>query len=188
MRISLLLFLVFTPLTLLCQTYSAKVSDSTILAFMKWEIENGEKYSEGRKLRMKRKTSSKMLKFDTLNFYYPDSLHQYDWQYREFLFNRHNKIDTLFSSEDIDSLFTQFNAIKDTVWCHKISGAKIKKWKSPKNQYKYSVPIFSSDNKYVLIKKSFYCGNLCAYGGVYLYKNTGNNKWEMLKILNGWMS
>jgi hypothetical protein len=188
MKIYALLFLAIIPFISLGQTYSSKVSDSTILAFMKWEIQNGEKYAEANKFRMNRKTSDKILKFDTLNFYYPDSLHQYDWQYRAFLFNRHNKIDTLFSNADIESLFIQFTALKDTVWSHKISGAKIKNWNFPKNQYTYSIPIFSYNNKYVLIKKSFFCGNVCAYGGIYLYEKIDDNNWKLLKILHGWMS
>jgi len=183
-----LLFLAFLPLIAHGQTYSSIVSDSTILAFMKWEIENGEKFPEDSKLRIQRKTSSKMLKFDSLNFNIPTNINEIDWQYDLYFFNRYNKIDTLFSKADIDLLFTQFTALKDTVWSHKISGAKIKKWKSPMNQYNYSAPIFSNDNQYVLIQKSFYCGNVCAYGGVYLYKNIGTNKWELLTILNGWMS
>lgn len=188
MKISTILFLVIIPLVSLGQTYSSKVQDSTILAFMNWEIKNGEKYSEGSRLRIKRKTSHKILKFDTLNFYFPDSLQPIGWEYRELLFNRYNEIDSLFSIIEIDSLFSQFNTIKDTVWNHKIPGAKIKHWRSPLNQYKYSVPIFSSDEKYVFIKKSFYCGSVCAYGGIYLYERIEEDEWKLLKILNGWMS
>lgn len=170
------------------QTYSSIVSDSTILNFMNWEIKNGKKYSERNKLRMKRKISSETLKFENINFYLPDTIHLGDWEYREFIFNRFNKIDSLFTKTEIESIFLQYKAIKDTVWSHKITGANIGLRKFSLNEYFYSVPIFTNDNKYVLIKKLFYCGNECAYGGIYLYKRIADDQWELVKVLNGWMS
>lgn len=176
------------PLVSHGQTYSTVISDSVILDFMTWEVEHGKAYTEGGKPRFKKKTSYKPLTFDTLNFYFTDSLQAVGWEYHEYLFNKHNKIDSLFTTADIDTLFIQFKAIKDTVWSHHIQGVKIKNWRSPLNQYRYSIPLFSQNERFVLIKKSFYCGNICAYGGIYLYEKVGARKWKLLKILNGWMS
>lgn len=155
---------------------------------MSWELKNGQKFEEGGKLRSKKKTSCKILKMDTLNFFYPDSLSTRDWEYRLFLFNHYSKIDTLFDEAEIESLFNQFTALKDTVWSHKIRGANIKERNSKRNFYSYSIPIFTTDFTYVFLKKTFYCGNVCAYGGVYLYKKSNGNSWELVTILNGWMS
>ncbi len=184
--ISILLFFLF-PVHSFGQTYSSQVPDSTILAFMNWEIKNGENYTETRNIRFHRKIAPKTLKFEAQNFHKPDSLSPFEAQ-PELLFNRNNKLDTLFSKAEMDAFFNQYNAVKDTVWSHKIKAAKIKSWKSPLHQYHYAVPLFSSDGKYVLIKKSFYCGNSCAYGGIYLYEKIGDNNWKLFKILFGWIS
>jgi hypothetical protein len=39
-----------------------------------------------------------------------------------------------------------------------------------------------------MIKKEFYCGEVCAYGGVYIYKLSETNKWMFILILNSWNS
>lgn len=188
MRTFSILLLTVIPLLSIGQTYSSKIADSTILAFMKWEMENGKSFSEASKFRMNKKTSKVILTYDTLNFFLPDNVHQGDWQNELFLFNRRTKIDTLFSASEKDSLFAQYLAISNTVWSHRMNGAKLKKWHNPKNTYHYSIPLFSSDGKYVFIKKSFYCGKVCAYGGVYLYECVDNQSWKLIEILNGWMS
>lgn len=170
------------------QTYSFQISDSTILNFMEWEIKNGEKFREDKKKRAYRKADIEIIPFDSINFILPDSVHWSDWQYDLYLFNRFNKLDSILSEKEQPYLIEQFNSVKETVWSHKIRGAKFKKWKNLKYTYFYSIPLFSSDEKYVLIRKSFYCGNICGYGGIYLYRKTANNSWEIVRILNGWIS
>lgn len=188
MRTLSLIFFAFFSFNTTGQTYSSIIADSTIISFMEWEIKNGEKFREGGKLRINKKVNINIVHYDTIDFILPDSVGWGDWEYYLYLFNRRNKIDSLFSKSDRDSIFHQFTAIKDTVWTHGIGGARWKKWKNPKNTYEYAVPLFSPNGQYVLIKKSFYRGNLCAYGGIYLYQRTKDNSWELLKILNGWMS
>jgi len=187
MKVSVLLF-AFLPLISIGQTYSSIVSDSAILSFMEWEVKNGKKYREGGKLRITKKARIKIKKYDTTDFILPDSIDWRDWQYDFCLFNRNNELDSIFSDAEKDALFIQYTSILDTVWTHKIKGARWRKWKNPKNTYSYALPLFSSNGQYVLIRKSFYCGNLCAYGGVYLYRKTEDESWELIKIMNGWIS
>lgn len=101
---------------------------------MNWEIKNGENYTEAMNIRFHRRIAPKTLKFEAQNFHKPDSLSPFEVQ-PELLFNRNNKLDTLFSKAEIDAFFNQYNAVKDTVWSHKIKSAKIKSWKSPLHQY-----------------------------------------------------
>lgn len=184
---ALLILLALSPLSSFGQTYSS-IPDSVIISFMEWEVKNGEKYPERGRLRLTKKARIKINKYDTVNFILPDSIDQGDWQYDFYLFNSYNAIDSIFSDSEKDSLFIQYTSMKDTVWCHKIKGARWRKWKNPKYTYSYSVPLFSSNGQYALLKKSFYCGNLCAYGGVYLYRKIDETSWELVKVLNGWMS
>jgi hypothetical protein len=185
---TLIIFLAIIPLITFGQTYSSKIPDSTILSFIKWEIKNGEKFSEDSKFSFNKKTSRIISEYDTINFFLPKSINRGDWQNEFYLFNRRNAIDSLFSETEKDFLFAQYLALKDTIWSHKLNRARIKKWKNSRNIYTYAIPLFSSNEKYVLIKKSFYCGNVCAYGGIYLYEKIDEKNWKLLKILNGWIS
>lgn len=169
------------------QTYSSIIRDSTIIDFLNWEIKNTKKFSEGKSLFSRKKVSNKILQFDTANFILPLNSNGADWNYPKYLFKGGN-IDTLFSEEDRNYFFEQFIANMNTVWEHKIKNGQIKKWSTTKYVYYYSVPLFSPDRKYVMMKKFFYCGNVCAYGGTYLYKKISPKKWELVEILNGWMS
>jgi hypothetical protein len=170
------------------QTYSAITPDATIIQFLKWEVKNGKKFSGDNNLRFQKKTSIFITEYNSINFICPDSLSKTDYQYYDYLYSRHNDVDSLFNQSERDYFLEQIKGIKDTSWNHKIPGANIKKWKSPKDVYTYSIPLFSTNGKYVMIKKSFYCGNVCAYGGIYLYRKVNSNNWELVKVLNGWMS
>ena len=183
-----LLILLLIPLISVGQTYSTEISDSSILAFMKWELINGKKYSEDSKFRTRKKTSINISRYDTLNFIQNDSLSNYSWQNDEYLRNRRYKIDSILTISEMAYLFKQYTSLIDTNWSHKIQGSSIKKKNNGKDIYYYAVPLFTTDEKYVILKKSFYCGNVCAYGGIYLYQKVGLNDWKLIKIFNGWIS
>lgn len=50
-----------------------------------------------------------------------------------------------------------------------------------------SMPLFSVDRKTAIIRLSYTCGTLCAYGGQYIYKKV-NGKWKCIAIWNEWVS
>tara|TARA_B100000508_G_C11456196_1_gene276860 strand:+ start:951 stop:1421 length:471 start_codon:yes stop_codon:yes gene_type:complete len=156
---------------------------------MNWEVDNGKKYSEDCQICKRKKVSTHLLSFDKLNFYWPDSISKIDHEYRYVhLFNSYNKLDTIFSYEEKEFFFEQFKAVKDSVWKHPLEKSKLRDTKSSLNLYSYSIPLFSSSRNYVLIKKSFYCGNVCAYGGIFLYRRVDKCGWELVEVYNGWIS
>ena len=184
-------FLNFTLAT--GQTYSSVISDKEIYDFLNWMTVNDKKYGEEPKLKRKH-IYYKTLSWDTANFITKDTalINKYPHFSIEgqYLYQRRGGTDTIFKQKDRDFLFQQFAAIKDTIWHDRFSKSKLlsnKKQKRP-NRYYYSIPLFSLDKKYVIIHRQYYCGNLCAHGGYYVYRRLGNNKWEYVTAVNTWIS
>ncbi len=173
------------------KTYSAVISDSTIISFMGWEIKSTEGYSEKPVVSSKRNIHFRMMNWDTLNFIMPDAIKDYDLLVRiMYLYNDKNGLDTIFDQKDRDFLFYQFANISDTVWQHPFPKSRLidKQNKKQPNHYYYSVPLFSKDMKYVIVKREYYCGSLCAHGGYFIYRRLGKDNWEFVKLINGWVS
>jgi hypothetical protein len=194
-RISTILLLLGLLLTVksLGQTYSSVTTDKEIYDFLNWMTQTDKKHGEEPRLRRKQ-IYYKILTWDTTNFISKDTalLNKYpffdfDGQY---LFQRRAGTDTIFRSADRIFLFQQFIAIKDTIWHEGFSNSKLIKNKNQKrpNRYYYSVPLFSLDKNYVIIRRQYYCGSLCAYGGFYIYKKINKGKWKYITSVNTWIS
>ena len=154
---------------------------------------NDKRYSEEPKFKLKN-IHSTILSWDKTNFIANDSIladansaFSLGGQY---LFQKSAGTDTIFKQLDKEFLFQQFNAIKDTVWHDSFSKSKLLKSKSQRktNLYHYSIPLFSVDRKYLIIRREYYCGSLCAHGGYYVYRKTKDNEWEYLTSVNTWIS
>ena len=173
------------------QTYSDIIEDNEILSFLTWEVNSTDRYSEEPLLSLKRKIDPKIISWDSLHFIKPDSLPEHDFLVSfTYLFQEKNVLDTIFKDEDKEYLFEQFKASKDSTWQSKIPKATIsnRKNKRRSNRYYYSIPLFSKDKNYVIIKREYYCGSLCAHGGYFIYRTLNENSWELVKVINGWMS
>lgn len=186
-----ILFLLLTKIFCFGQTYSDIISDKEIISFLTWEVNSTEGYSEEPLLSFKRKISAKISDWDSLNFIKPDSLNEYDFSVAFFyLFQKKNELDTIFKDEDKKFLLEQFESCRDSTWQNKIPNATITSRKNKKrpDRYYYSIPLFSIDKKYVIVKRTYYCGSLCAHGGYFIYKRLSEDNWEFVKIVNGWIS
>lgn len=106
-----------------------------------------------------------------------------------YLYKKKQGTDTIFKQEDRDFIFKQFDAIRDSVWHKGFSASNLvtKKKKKP-NEYHYSIPLFSVDRSHVIVRQVYYCGKLCAYGGYYVYRKLEKKKWELVTVVNAWMS
>jgi hypothetical protein len=173
------------------QTYSSAISDSQILKFLNWQIRTEGKYPEEPK--NKRKVIYfRIISWDTADFKWnvKNKLHsiEYDLIY---LFNDRNKwLDTLFTKEDREYFFQQFTNQRDTVWRQSFNHSKlshIKKQRKP-NRHSLSLPLFSLDNRYVIIRENYHCGSLCGYGAVKVYRRIDADNWEYIRSVNGWIS
>ena len=171
------------------QTYSSITSDKEIYNFLNWLTKTEKKHSEEQKLKRKR-IFYKIIPWDTANFVTKDTSVQYLSQDNMFLFYRFAGTDTLFKKADRAFLFQQYTSIKDTIWHKRFSKSKLLKNKNQKhtNRYYYSIPLFSVNRNYVIIYIGYYCGNLCAYRGYYIFEKTGNKKWKYVTVVNSSMS
>lgn len=192
-KLTLILILFLNCKFAVGQTYSSVTSDKEIYDFLNWMTVNDGKYEEEPKLKRKH-IYHKILSWETENFITKDTALINQDQFfsidGSYIYQRNGGTDTIFNQQDRDFIFKQFKAIKDTVWHHKFSKSKLlttKKQKRP-NRYYYSIPLFSVDRKYVIIYRKYFCGDECAYGGYYVYRRVGNNKWEYLTAVNTWMS
>ena len=188
--LTLTVALLFSQLPCSAQTYSTLISDNEICSFMDWEVTSSDGYHEEPILSRRRKINRQMLQWDSLNFIVPDTLSKHDILDRMmYLYQPKNGLDTLFNSEDREYVLQQFEAIKDSTWQNRISKARItaKPIRQKPNRYYYSLPLFSLDKKYAIIKRTYNCGSLCAYGGVFIYQRIEGNSWQLVTILNGWM-
>lgn len=175
------------------QTYSSVISDKEIYDFLNWMTVNDKKYSEEPKLKRKQ-IYFKILSWDTANFTIKDTtlIEEYPFFSMEgqYLYKRQSGTDTIFQQQDRDYLFRQFSGIKDSVWHHSFSQSKLltnSKQIRP-NRYFYSIPLFSLDKNYVIVQRVYYCGDVCAYGGYYVYRRIGKDGWVFVTAVNTWMS
>ncbi len=165
------------------QTYSSLTTDKEIYDFLNWMTINDKKHRESPIFRRKQ-IYVEILSWDSSNFVLNEGNAGF------YLFKSRGGTDTLFKQDDRDFLYNQFLAIKDSVWHSKFSNSKLltnKEQKKP-NRYYYSIPLFSVDKNMVIVRRTYYCGNLCAYGGYYVYRRLGNNKWEYVTAVNTWIS
>lgn len=175
------------------QTYSSVISDKEIYDFLNWMTVNDKKCSEEPKLKRKQ-IDYKILSWDTANFMIKDTtlIDEYSFFSIEgqYLYKKRSGTDTIFKQQDRDFLFRQFTAIKDSIWHDSFSKSKLhtnNKQTRP-NIYGYSIPLFSHDKNYVIIHRVYYCGDVCAYGGYYVYRRIGEKEWVFVTAVNTWIS
>lgn len=108
-----------------------------------------------------------------------------------YLFNgRNNWLDSIFTKEDKEYLFKQFLGQRDSIWRQKFDRSKlshVKKQHKP-NRHSLSLPLFSANNKYVIIWETYHCGRLCGHGAVKVYRRNHSDTWEYVGSVNAWIS
>lgn len=185
-KIVFILFLLLSQVFCFGQTYNDIVSDREIASFLIWEVNSTEGYPEEPWLSSKRRISHTILKWDSLNFICSDTLSKIEKNLL-YLFKEENKLDTIF---DAEYLLKQFNSCKDVTWKIEVPNTIMtsRRVRKRPNRYYYSVPLFSKDRKYVIVKRVYLCGSLCAYGGYFIYKKVDKSSWKLVKIVNMWVS
>jgi len=184
----LLLFLMMQTVVVRSQTYSSIVPDSEIYGFLNWLSKNDERCSEKR-LFTRVRISPKMENWMTGNFYHKDTVFSYFSFENDLLFEERSAADSLFSEADRDFLYRQFTAQRDSIWKKPFKGSVFaQKGKSKHATVYYSIPLFSPDCEYVIVKMSCYSGELNAFGGYFIYRKTGKNRWKYVDGVHIWQS
>ena len=172
-----IMFLLMQSGIALSQTYSSIVSDNEIYDFLNWLTMHDDRCNEKR-LFTRVRISENMENWMHENFFREDTVLSYSDYNNDFLFGKGSNADSLFSTKDRVFLYQQFVAQKDSVWKKRFNGAVFaQKGNSKRGKVFYSIPLFSSDRNYVIVKMSYYGGELNAFGGCFIYRKTGKNKW-----------
>ncbi len=168
------------------QTYSSLTTDKEIYDFLNWLTKNEKKFDEAPFFK-KKKVYYKILHWSINNLVWKDTTNTRFLEFdRLYLFKKKNGLDTIFNKSDRVYLLEQFKAIKNTTWQKQFRNSKMMylEIKKKSNNYYYSVPLFSKDKKYVIIRRFYFCGHLCGYFGYYIYIKISKNKWKFLKCIN----
>jgi len=183
-----ILFLLMQSVTAQSQTYSSIVPDNEICDFLNWLTKHDDRCSEKR-LFTRVRISPKMENWVPENFFCKDTVFSYSSLENDFLFEKGSAADSLFSAEDRDYLYKQFTAQTDSVWKKPFKGSVFaQKGRSKHAKVYYSIPLFSVDRKYVIVKLSCYSDELNAFGGHFIYQKAGKNRWKFVDGINIWES
>lgn len=172
------------------QTYSSLTTDKEIYAFLNWMTKTEKKYDEAPFLKRKN-IYYKMSSWDTANFVWTGTIKNSNSELdHQYLFKKKGGSDTIFKTVDRAFLLQQYFSIKDSIWHNRFKNSKLTKNKRQikPNRYYYSVPLFSVDKNYVVVRKTYYCGSLCAYFGYYIYRKIDKVSWELVTCVNCGMS
>ncbi len=184
----ILLFFMLQSVVVQSQTYSSIVSDNEIVDFLNWLTKHDDRCSEKR-LFTRVSIGEKMENWVPENFFCKDTIFSYSSRDNDFLFEKRSAADSLFSAADRDFLYKQFTAQCDSTWEKPFKGAVFaQKGKSKHGTVYYSIPLFSPDRNYVIVKMSCYSGYLNAFGGYFIYRKTGKNRWEFVEGVHIWQS
>ncbi|WP_210489416.1 hypothetical protein [Rufibacter aurantiacus] len=170
---TLLLFI--SCLSTFGQTYSSVVPDIEIINFI--ENQAKEKYSQNInnwKLEEVYQPDSVLKKLKSWKTLTPSEKRNYSFNYGEapLLADFLTKADFEFIKEQISGLkVNEWQTLKEF---QKTNNSELKK----EDYYIYSVPLFSKDRNYALRKTTFYCGNLCGWSCIELFKKAENGHWE----------
>lgn len=143
-------------------------------------------------LKAARHVDNDIIKMNSDNFIYVDSLTLTNYQFAQNIFNKKHKLMQYFDQGDADYFVQQIDQQRKDKWQLKIK--KIKLFDTielinnrvEKTLFSYSLPLFSADKKYVIIIEAFYCGLVCGGGEYNLYERQSANSWKKLKSFNNW--
>jgi len=172
-KITTVLILLFT-LTAHAQNYSSIISDDEISDFLNNIVNDSVPIN------------TKILQWHKANF--KDSLSYYDLDdiLDEHLYSKSGCADTMFIQSDRAFLYKQFISIQDSVWHKSIVRTGVTRNKRKVNGYYYSIPLFSSDKRFAVIRK-VHLGKFSS-GGIYIYRKSYNNVWQQYCCIIKWIT
>jgi len=178
------------------QTYSNVISDEEILDFVTYILDNeivGYKDSVGQAKRISRS----ILDFDTSKIKFPEIIRVSNLIIERGIFinlgrafTLDDKNDSILIKSDRAYLLNQYENIKSKTWHNKLSIHKLKESRNTaKNPIHFlSIPLFSQNMKTAVISHEYYCGPLCAWGNIRVYRKDESGNWKKVFQTVGWRS
>ncbi|QNF34213.1 hypothetical protein HUW51_16340 [Adhaeribacter swui] len=169
------LLLLITCLSTFGQTYSSIIDDIEITAFIHNQAKG--KYNQkinNWKLEEVYQPDSVLKKLGSWKTLTPSEKRNYSFNYGEAPL-----LADFLTRADFEFIKEQISGLKVKEWQTVKEFQKTKNSEHNKDEYYiYSVPLFSKDRNYALMKTELYCGNLCGWSCVELFKKIENGQWE----------
>lgn len=182
--ILILLFSFFSIPFLKAQTYSSMIEDKEIVGFLKW---HSSQHLDTPILSDYRiyKVSQNILKWHHVMLYTKkDSLNEGVYQTYCIYNPRNNYLDSTFTDEEKKYIYKQFQSQITTKWADSVSKmiANYGRKTNKKYSYNISLPLFTTDKKYVILRQVWNCGGNCGEEHINLYKKD-NDGWHFYRQL-----
>ena len=112
----------------------------------------------------------------------------FDRYFYNYMYLYKGRADSMFSTADKSHFYRQFTVLRDSLWRQPFGGGRLEEIINPvlQRSKSYSVPLFSKDGSYALVRQAFMGAPAGGRGGVFVYKRTEGDGWELVDILNKW--
>lgn len=181
MKLLLLTFYVILLSSLFCkaQNYNIYVADSIVYGFLT-DIVNSTQASKNKPFIPQKQISKSIIGWDTVGFNKDKSI---------FIYDTLNCIGKYLTAEDGHHIFKQILSVQGKQqWKNKFDTIRFfeESYKQDLCLYKFSIPLFSIDEKYALVR-TIIGVNGTARGGYYLYHKESTNKWKQICAILSWV-
>ena len=173
-------------LTISAQKYSNVIKDTAITNFMTWLLKNDTSFKAVRHV------DNDIIKLQSDIFFYVDSSSVNNYHFGQNIFSKENNFMQYINKDDANYFVQQINHQRKDKWQLKDKGIKLFDTielvnnRLDKVLFSYSLPLFSTDKKYVIIIEAFFCGLVCGGGDYNLYERQGDNSWKKVKKFYHW--
>lgn len=112
----------------------------------------------------------------------------FDRYFYNYMYLYKGRADTMFSTVEKSHFYKQFTVLRDSIWRQPFGGGKLVEIINPVLQLSksYSVPLFSKDGSYALVRQALMGAPAGGRGGVFVYRRREEGSWELVDILNKW--
>lgn len=188
----LIIFFLWTS-SISAQIYSSAVTDKEIYDFLSWLTVNSKGHFKG-SISEPTIILNKISDWDSSNIYIPKDTSAYKakqgiepavkYQF-QYLFKYDKCIDPILNKADIEFIKYQFQSIKDTSWHKTFDNSKLIRQNEAAAYCTYSIPFFTEDRKFVIVKVDSY-NHMFGSGGFDIYQKTGEKTWKFICRLHSW--
>lgn len=112
----------------------------------------------------------------------------FDRYFYNYMYLYKGRADSMFSTAEKSNFYKQFTVLQDSLWRQPFGGGKLVEIINPvlQRSKSYSVPLFSRDGAYALVRQALTGAPAGGRGGVFVYRRRDDNGWELVDILNKW--
>ncbi len=162
------------------QTYNKLIPDKDISDFINWKLIN-DTFKNGNVPKKFFNFNTTIIKWRPVELKYDSTKSKAENEGRSIYNPRTRFLDSILSLKDKEFIIRQSNSYITNEWTFDIESDIIEK---ENYKYYYTLPLFSLDKQYAILKEVYYCGQTCGEERTILYQHT-NKGWIWYKWLTG---